>query len=78
MAQRLDRPGGRDGLRGLVAAGGDGTVADLVNRFPDVPLAILPLGTENLLARHVGIACDGRLVAEMIARGETRRIDLGC
>jgi diacylglycerol kinase family enzyme len=61
----------------LVAAGGDGTVGDLVNRFPDVPLAILPLGTENLLARHLGIPCDGRFVAELIARRSTRQIDVG-
>src|ERR1700684_2684450 len=74
LAERLDRPDGRNGLVCLVAAGGDGTVSDLINRFPDVPLAILPLGTENLLARHLGIPCDGRAVAEMIAQGSTRRI----
>ena len=61
----------------LVAAGGDGTVSDLINRFPDVPLTILPLGTENLLARHLGIPCDGRFVADLIAQGTTRRIDVG-
>jgi len=77
LAERLSRPDGRSGLACLVAAGGDGTVSDLINRFPDVPLAILPLGTENLLARHLGIPCDGRAVAEMIAQCSTRRIDVG-
>jgi diacylglycerol kinase family enzyme len=61
----------------LVAAGGDGTVGDLINRFPDVPLTILPLGTENLLARYLGIPCDGRAVAELITRGCQRRLDVG-
>jgi diacylglycerol kinase (ATP) len=77
LAERLNRPGGRNGLVCLVAAGGDGTVGDLINRFPDLPLTLLPLGTENLLARHFGIPCNGRFVAELIARGITRRIDLG-
>src|SRR5580765_4106145 len=47
----LAEPGIRDELTCVVAAGGDGTVADVVNRHPDVPICILPLGTENLLAR---------------------------
>ena len=77
LAERLNRPDGHKDLVCLVAAGGDGTVSDLINRFPDLPLTLLPLGTENLLARHLGIPCNGRFVAELIARGTTRRIDLG-
>lgn len=77
LEERLNRPNGRLGLVCLVAAGGDGTVSDLVNRFPGVPLAILPLGTENLLARHLGIPCDGQTVAQIIAQGATRQIDVG-
>ena len=42
-----------------------------------MPLTILPLGTENLLARHLGIPCNGQFVAEVIAQGVTRRIDTG-
>lgn len=64
--------------RALVAAGGDGTFVDLLNRHPDLPIALLPLGTENLAARHFGIPRrDGRFVARMIAAGRTQRIDLG-
>jgi len=77
LAERLGRSEGRAGLICLVAAGGDGTVGDLLNRFPDVPLTVLPLGTENLLARHLRIPCDGRFVAEIIAQGLTRRLDVG-
>ena len=68
---------GFDGLAGIVAAGGDGTVGDLINRFPGVPIAILPTGTENLLAKYLRIPLDGRFVAEMIAAGRTRPMDLG-
>lgn len=60
-----------------VAAGGDGTVADLVNRHPGLPVAILPLGTENLLAKYLGIRPSGRQVAEMIVAGQKRCLDLG-
>lgn len=67
----------RDELVCLVAAGGDGTVGDLINRYPGVPLALFPLGTENLLARYLGITRSGAAAAEMIASGRTRFMDLG-
>lgn len=62
-------------VRCIVAAGGDGTVADLVNRHPGIPLAILPMGTENLLAKYLGLRCCGRLLAGVIADGSVRRLD---
>ena len=50
----------------VVVAGGDGTVADVAVRLAgsDVPLAILPLGTANNVARSLGIIGDAR---EMVA-----------
>jgi diacylglycerol kinase (ATP) len=77
LEERLKNAEERRQLVCLVAAGGDGTVGDLANRFPDLPLAVLPLGTENLLAGHLGIPSDGRFVAEMIAAGGRRAIDVG-
>jgi len=69
-------PARRDSLVAVVAAGGDGTVLDLVNRHPDLPICVLPLGTENLLAKAIQVPRCGRTVAEIIARGNRRRIDL--
>jgi YegS/Rv2252/BmrU family lipid kinase len=74
--RRLLEPRARDGLVCVVAAGGDGTICDVLNRMPGVPVAILPLGTENLMAKYLGITPSGRLVADMIAAGKTRRFDL--
>jgi diacylglycerol kinase (ATP) len=65
-------------LRAIVAAGGDGTIAEIVNRTdPGVPITTLPLGTENLLARHFGITNDVDAVAEMIVRRESVQLDVG-
>jgi YegS/Rv2252/BmrU family lipid kinase len=64
-------------VRCLIAAGGDGTINDLLTRFPGVPLAVLPLGTENLLATLLQIPISGRAVAEMVAAGTTRCFDVG-
>ena len=65
------------GCRCLVAAGGDGTVAALVNERPDVPMTVLPAGTENLFARHFGVRAAPERVAETIAAGRVVPIDLG-
>ncbi len=70
-------PERRPHLVAAVAAGGDGTVLDLVNRHPQLPLCVLPLGTENLLAKSLQMPRCGRRVAELIARGKRHRLDVG-
>ena len=75
-AQASKSPPG--GLRAVVAAGGDGTVSLLANSLPpQTPLAILPLGTENLLAKHLGLTADPKAIAQMIGNGRTMRFDSG-
>ena len=67
-----------DNLRCVVAAGGDGTVGLLVNQLPETtPIAILPLGTENLLAKHFGLTADPISVANAISAGRVACIDVG-
>lgn len=73
----VNDPARRGSLVAAVAAGGDGTVLDLVNRHPDLPICILPLGTENLLAKAFQIPRCGQTVAEIIAAGHRQRIDAG-
>ena len=63
-------------IRCVVAAGGDGTLLEVINRAPGIPTTVLPLGNENLVARHCGLGRSGRTLAEVIADGCVRRYDL--
>ena len=76
LDEAVKDPTRRESLVAVVAAGGDGTVLDLVNRHPNLPICVLPLGTENLLAKAIQVPRCGKTVAEIIARGNRRRIDL--
>jgi diacylglycerol kinase (ATP) len=66
--------------RGIVACGGDGTVAELagVAAEHDAPLAIVPLGSGNDFARSLGI--DTKRPSDAVAlltSGVEQRCDLG-
>jgi len=65
----------------VVAAGGDGTIREVINGLVGIPaappLAILPLGTANVLAVEIGLSSDPAALAEMIATGKGRPICLG-
>ena len=63
----------------VVLGGGDGTMNAAAEALLEAgrPLAILPLGTGNDLARTLGIPLDLLAAADVAAGGVTRRIDLG-
>ncbi len=63
----------------IIACGGDGTVNEVVNGMAGsrVPLALLPAGTGNVLAKELGLPWDIWRAAEYIPAGEVRRIALG-
>lgn len=63
----------------VIAAGGDGTINEVVNGMAesDVPLALLPRGTENVLAQELSIPLDPAAATDLILAGRTVRIDLG-
>jgi len=69
----------------VIVAGGDGTVNEVVNGLmqtrpadgPTKPLGIIPLGTQNVLAKELGIDGDIESCAAMIQRGRKIAIDVG-
>lgn len=77
LAERLKDPERRAALVAIVAAGGDGTLTDIANRFPGVPACPFPLGTENLLAKYLEIPLNGEAAARIIAAGNVRKFDVG-
>ena len=62
-----------------VAAGGDGTVARVATLAlaADAELGVLPLGTRNHFARDVGLPLELGPAVTVLARGRTRRVDVG-
>ena len=67
-----------EGFRTVVAAGGDGTVNEVVNGIAgsDVALGILPVGTMNVFAAELGLPGDLDEAWAVVRAGRTRRIDL--
>jgi diacylglycerol kinase family enzyme len=63
-------------LRCVVSAGGDGTLVETLNRAPGQPVALLPVGTENLVARFLHIERSGQKLAQIVAGGAYRRLDM--
>lgn len=63
----------------IAAAGGDGTFNEVLNGLPDngPPLAILPFGTVNVLAKEIGLKASINAIADMVAFGTSRRITVG-
>jgi len=64
----------------VVAAGGDGTIGEVVNgllRRDDtigiLPLGLIPLGTANVLALELGLPTRAKSLAQVLAAGTPRR-----
>ncbi|MFH1943074.1 MAG: diacylglycerol kinase family protein [bacterium] len=69
---------------GLVAAGGDGTLFEVVNGYfqnpskKRIPLGILPTGTGNAFARDLDLDASRWAEAiEVISRNKPRKVDVG-
>jgi diacylglycerol kinase (ATP) len=78
-AEALARGARDSGADRLVVAGGDGTINEALNGLegPTPPLAIVPLGTANVLAHELGLGRRAASVAAAIAEGRPRDVTLG-
>lgn len=85
-ATRRARAALQDGAPWLAAAGGDGTVQEVVNAFfdaggraqyPDIPLSFIPCGTGNDWVRTLGLPSDPAGAVDALARPRDRRVDVG-
>jgi len=78
-AERIAGEIGAEAFDVLAVAGGDGTVQEVANGLrPDAPpLALIPLGTANVLAAEIGLATRSTPAAETIARGIPRPLACG-
>lgn len=63
----------------IIAAGGDGTFNEVINGIAgsEIPMAILPLGTTNVLAKEIGIPENVKGAMEIAVTGTTKTISLG-
>lgn len=78
-ATRLAREGSNQGYDLVVAAGGDGTINEVVNGlvYSRTAMATLPLGTMNVWARELGLPLTPRAAAAALLNWQVRSIDLG-
>jgi YegS/Rv2252/BmrU family lipid kinase len=75
-ATELARSAAAGGARLVVAAGGDGTIAEVANGLNGsaCQLGVVPLGTANVLAHELALPFDPRAVAAALAFGRTRTV----
>jgi diacylglycerol kinase (ATP) len=77
----------REGFSPVIAAGGDGSISEVVNgmlqgvenfdELKSTPLGVLPLGTANDFCVNLHMPLDIPSATKVIANGQTRSIDLG-
>jgi diacylglycerol kinase (ATP) len=83
-ARRLAEQAVREGFTTIVAAGGDGTLNEVLNGIADgdgfkrVRLGVLPLGTINVFARELRVPAKLDEVWPLIEGASEVQLDVGC
>jgi len=78
-ARRLAEKAASAGVDAVAVYGGDGSVLETATGLRDsnVPLAILPGGTSNVLSRELGIPSDLTEALYLLSEGAIRGLDMG-
>lgn len=82
-ATEIARRAMAQGRQLVIACGGDGTINEVVNGLADgqnghrVPMALLPGGTANVLAKEIGLPWDIAAAAKELVVGAVREVALG-
>src|SRR5881394_2554485 len=79
-AARFARTALRKGREIIIAAGGDGTLNEVINgigeNLGEARVGLIPLGTGNDFARSIGVPTDLEAAIDLIRAGTTRAVDL--
>jgi YegS/Rv2252/BmrU family lipid kinase len=78
-AVELTREAVAAGRELVIAAGGDGTLNDVIQGLAGstTALGVLPMGTVNVWAREIGIPIGASEAREILLHGVRRKVDLG-
>jgi diacylglycerol kinase (ATP) len=82
-ASELAVQAAEEGYQMVIAAGGDGTVHEIINGLMRVPpqsrprLGVIPLGTGNDFSNAVGLNSNPNLAARQSFTGTPKRVDIG-
>lgn len=78
-AERLAREAAALGYRVVVAAGGDGTVAEVITGIAGTSalLGIIPIGTGNLVSLNLGIPAEIEHAVDVLVTGRVVPMDVG-
>ncbi len=79
-ARRMAAQAAQDGATCVVAAGGDGTINEVLNGLMSVEqrpqLGVIPLGTGNDLARTLALPTEPLAAFELVQHGHARQLDV--
>lgn len=78
-ATSIARRAVKDGYKTVIAMGGDGTIEAVMRGMVDrkARLGIVPVGTQNNIAKSLGIPEDLEEACALIASGDTHKLDMG-
>lgn len=82
-AEKLARSGVENGFKTIIAAGGDGTVNEVINgimksgHHEDVRMGVVPVGRGNDFAWIAGIPNDWKKAVDIIVEREAKPTDVG-